>query len=150
MENNQPSPHIIPIEISINEPICDSTVFTIDENCAPLRVSTREDIVGEKLRALLQQPIRRRTRPQDLLDIALVVQRNPDLDRDQVAAFLLAKAAARNVPVSRAAFRDLEVVERAAVGYDELEATTRSIFIPFDDALTTVLGLVDELSFPEE
>lgn len=150
MANNEPSTHVIPIEISINEPICDSADFTIDENSAPLRVSTREDIVGEKLRALLQQPIRRRTRPQDLLDIALIVRSTPDLDRSLVAAFLQAKAAARDVPVSRAAFHGPEVARYAAVGYDALAMTTRATFIPFDEALTTVLDFVNDLSIPNE
>lgn len=51
MEQRQPSPHVIPVEISLNEPICDSTLVTIDPDYAQLRVSTLEDIVGEKLRA---------------------------------------------------------------------------------------------------
>lgn len=149
MANDQPSPHVIPIEISINEPICDSTLFTIDPDHASLRVSTREDIVAEKLRALLQQPIRGRTRPQDLLDIAVIVGGTAALDRDRVAAFLQIKADARNVPVSRAAFRHPEVAERAAVGYGELQATTRETFVPFDEALAAVLGFVGELSIPD-
>ncbi|MGH2530833.1 MAG: nucleotidyl transferase AbiEii/AbiGii toxin family protein [Thermomicrobiales bacterium] len=152
MANNQPSPHVIRIEISINDPICDSTVFTIDENYPRLRVSTLEDIVGEKLRALLQrkETIRKRTRRQDLLDVAVILRAHPDLDREQVAAFLQMKAAARAVPVSRTAFRDPELAERAGVDYEALAATTRVIFIPFGDALTTVLAFVDELAIPDE
>lgn len=149
MANNQSSPHVVPIEISINEPIGDSTVFTIDESYAQLRVCTLEDIVGEKLRALLQQPIRNRYRKQDLLDIAVVVRGHPALDRDQVAAFLRLKADARNVSVSKAAFRNPVVAERAKVDYDTLKPTTRTLFIPFDEALATVLALVDELPIPD-
>lgn len=51
MANNEASPHMFPIEISLNEPIGGSTLFTIDENFRQLRVGTLEDIVGEKLRA---------------------------------------------------------------------------------------------------
>ncbi len=150
MANNQSSPHVIPVEISINEPICGSTLVTIDERSDPLRVSTTEDIVAEKLRALLQQPIRRRTRPQDLLDIAVIVRGNPGLNRDLVGTYLTVKAAARDVPVSRDAFRHQDVLARAAVGYDELAATTRSIFIPFDEALATLRDFVDELPILDE
>ena len=145
MANNQSSPHIIPIEISINEPICDSTVFTLDESYSVLRVNTLADILSEKLRALLQQPLRNRNRPQDLLDIAVIIRSHPDLDRNQIAAFLQAKADARHVPVSRAAFHNPEVAECASVGYDALEATTRTLFIPFDEARATVLSFVDDL-----
>jgi hypothetical protein len=149
MANQQTSPHVLRIEMSINEPICGSTVFTIDPNYPQLRVSTREDIVGETLRALLQQPLRNRRRRQDLLDIAVIVRENPELDRQQVADFLRTKAAARDVPVSRAAFRNPEIAERARVGYEGLEATTRAIFIPFDEALAAVLAFVDELPIQE-
>jgi len=82
MAINQPSPHVIPIDISLNEPICGSTFFDVDEDHKQLRISTLEDIVSEKLRALLQQPIRNRNRRQDLLDIAVIVQANSALNRD--------------------------------------------------------------------
>ena len=54
------------------------------------------------------------------------------------------------MPVSKAAFRNPEVAERARVDYDALEATTRTVFIPFAEAFAAVLLLVDELSIPEE
>ena len=149
MQNNQPSPHMLPIEISINEPICDSILFTIDERFPRLRVSTLEDIVSEKLRALLQQPIRNRNRRQDVLDIAVIVQSTSNLDRQQISRFLQTKAAARGVPVSKAAFYEHEIADRARVDYGELMATTRTSFIPFDEALGIVLGLVDELNIPD-
>jgi len=145
MSNNQPSPHVTPIEISINEPIFDSTSFMIDERFGELRISTLEDIVGEKLRALLQQSIRNRNRRQDVLDIAVAIRTNPALDRDHVASALIMKAEARGVPVSRAAFMSDELARRAGLDYELLEGTTRTVFIPFDDALAIVLAFVDEL-----
>lgn len=150
MANGQSSPHVVPIEISVNEPICDAIEFTLAERFPPIRVSTIEDIVAEKLRALLQQTIRNRTRPQDLLDIALIVRARPTLDRDRIARYLRIKADARNVPVSRAAFRHPEVAQRAATGYAGLRQTTRTIFIPFDEALAVLLDFVDELAIPEK
>lgn len=150
MANTQPSTHVLPIEISINEPICDATLVTIDPAFGALRVSSAEDIVAEKLRALLQQPIRNRYRCQDLLDIAVLVTRGSPLDRGRVAAYLKIKAGARSVPVSRTAFRHHDIAARAQVGYDALEPTTRTVFIPFDDALAIVLTLVSELSIPNE
>jgi len=149
MSNKQTSPHVMPVEISINEPIFDSTVFSIDDRFGELRISTLEDIVGEKLRALLQQAIRNRNRRQDVLDLAVAIRMNPALDRDHVASALLMKAQARNVPVSRAAFMSDELARRAGLDYDALEATTRTLFIPFDEALAMVLAFVNELPIPE-
>lgn len=145
----QASTHVLPIEISLNEPIGASIRVNIDRDLRPLRVSTIEDIVGEKLRSLLQQPIRNRNRRQDVLDIAVTVQMNPHLDRAKIAAFLLAKANARNVEVSKAAFRNTEVADRARVGYDALKRTTRTLFIPFEEAFALVLALSDELPIPD-
>jgi predicted nucleotidyltransferase component of viral defense system len=113
MANNQTSPHVLAIDISINEPIFASTTFKIAEGFGSLRIGVLEDIVGEKLRSLLQQPIRNRNREQDLLDIAVVVRANESIDRQDVATALQLKAQARNVPVTRKAFRNPEVIHRA-------------------------------------
>ena len=148
MATGLPSSHTVAVEISLNEPQCATTTFALDDT-RTLRIGTLEDIIAEKLRALLQQPIRRRDRRQDLLDIAVVLVAGHELDRGRVATFLLEKAAARSVPVSRMAFRDPEVTRRAAVDYAALSATTRTRFVPYDEALATVLAFVDELPIPE-
>ncbi len=149
MRNGQSSPHVVPVEMSVNEWIHSSTEFSIDPRFGNLRISTLVDIVGEKLRAILQQPVRNRSRAQDFLDIAVVLRSGQALDRDQVAEALLQKAAVRNVLVSRAAFRDPEIAARSAMSYAGLEPTVRVSFIPFDEALAIVLAFVDELPIPQ-
>jgi predicted nucleotidyltransferase component of viral defense system len=99
----------IKLEVSINESICADIPIDIG-GIRPLRVSTLEDIIAEKLRALLQQPIRDRRRRQDLLDIAVAVREAPTLNYDQISDFLQKKSAARAISVSRAAFRDPEIM----------------------------------------
>jgi len=145
-----PGAQFIKVEISINEPICADARVDLPgaEGGWYLRVSTREDIVAEKLRALLQQPIRNRTRRQDLLDIAVLLRAGVPLNRAQVAEFLLRKAAARAVPVSRAAFHVPEIMERARQDYDALVDTTRNLFVPFDEARDLLYALVDYLDIP--
>jgi predicted nucleotidyltransferase component of viral defense system len=148
MAQGEPSSHAIKLDISLNEPIgADRLVQMASE--LQLRVATIEDIVAEKLRALLQQPIRNRQRRQDLLDIAVILRGNIAFDRCLVAEFLLLKAAARNVPVTRAGFRSPEVVSRAGADYAELEGTTRILFVPLEEALALLNMLVDELDIPE-
>lgn len=139
---------VVPVEISLNEPICASVGVDVDAAYL-LAVSTREDIVAEKLRALLQQPIRNRSRRQDMLDVAVILRGPEDLDRAKVAEFLIRKAAARSVPVSREAFRGEEIRRRAAEGYEELATTTRSVFLPFEEAYAEVMTFVDRLDLPE-
>lgn len=140
----------IPVDVSINEPICRAIETMLEGPSAlALRVSTLEDIVAEKLRALLQQPLRKRTRCQDLLDIAVILSAGIPLDRDQVARFLTIKSASRDVTVTRTSFHNPEIGIRAKHQYAELERTTRNTFIPFEEALAMLLAFVDELDIPE-
>lgn len=138
---------VIPVEVSINEPIC-STEDVDFRAPQPLQVSTLEDIIAEKLRALLQQPIRRRQRHQDLLDIAVALEIGATLDRARVARFLQEKAAARHVAVSKSAFSDEKVKELAQKDYDTLKSFARERFVTFDAAYALLMRFVDELPIP--
>jgi predicted nucleotidyltransferase component of viral defense system len=152
LEAGRSSLLVVPVDVSINEPIGADQSLVLGDSRSSLRVSTPEDIVAEKLRAFLQQKetVRNRERPQDLLDIAHLLQRNTPLNLSDVSRFLLRKAEARNVSVSKAAFRDPELAERAHYGYEELRDTVRGDFVPFDEALRSLHGLVEELDIPEE
>ncbi len=144
IELGKTSPLVIPLDVSINEVVCeDEPVDTAGVHT--LRVSSCEDIVAEKLRSLLQQPLRNRYRRQDLLDIAVTYRLRP-LDAAKVADFLRRKATAREIVVSRTAFRDPEVKRRAAQDYDGLASTTRTLFIPIEEAWVALLALVDSLA----
>jgi predicted nucleotidyltransferase component of viral defense system len=147
--NQQDCPQVVPIDVSLHESICESIAIDI-EATHPILVSTLEDIVAEKLRALLQQSIRNRHRSQDLLDIAVILRTKPGIDLAKVSAFLLTKAAARNVPVSKTAFRAKDLSERAHEGYDDLRTKTRNLFVPFDEAVIALLSFVDRLMIPED
>lgn len=148
MREGLPSQQVIPVDINLNEPICADRAIDV-RGSFPLRGSTIEDIVAEKLRALLQQPIRNRYRCQDLLDIAVILQAHPNLDRDVIADFLRRKAGGRDVPVSRAAFRDPEIAARASPEYAALVSTTRTAFIPLRDAFAMLYAFIDTLPIPD-
>ncbi len=143
------SAQVIPVEISLNEPICADQSIDVQAGNR-LRVCTLEDIIAEKLRALLQQPIRNRRRRQDLLDIAMLLGEQPNLDHARIAEFLQRKSVEREVPVSRAAFRNPEVAQRAEYDYAALSKTTRNVFIPFEQAIQILLTFIDTLPIPEE
>ena len=144
VKSSLPSLAAIPVEISINEPICASEAVDV-QSSNTLQVSTEEDIVAEKLRALLQQIPRNRHRPQDVLDIGVLLARGTHLRPDVVAAYLKNKAASRNVQVSLDLFRADELWVRASENYDALKDTTRELFIPFTDAKQAVLRFVEML-----
>ena len=132
-----------------NETIGAFTSVQIDDAMPPLRVSTIEDIIAEKLRALLQQPIRNRECRQDVLDIAVLIRFHPEIDRSGVGRFLVLKCEARDIDARKSSFRDPEIRRRARIDYDALESTTRVLFIPFDDAWEALLAFVGELPIPD-
>ncbi len=148
LEQGESSTLVIPLEISINEPIGADQSLALS-GTEFIRVSTLEDIVAEKLRAFLQQKgeIRNRRRPQDLLDIAHLLKGHRTLDIDDVSQFLLIKAEAREVPVSKAAFWDTELVDRASYGYEDLRDTVREDFVPFHEALELLCQCLESCGF---
>jgi predicted nucleotidyltransferase component of viral defense system len=134
---------VVEVEVSMNDPIYHCEVAR--HGARSLRVSTAEDIVAEKLRALLQQPGRNRRRRQDVLDIAVVLADGPELDLAVVREALLVKARARGIEPTPALFLAPEIRERASTDYGALNPTTRRRFIPFDEAWAAVLELVAAL-----
>ena len=139
---------VVPVEISINEVVCDFQEVDFD-GINTLKVSTREDIVAEKLRALLQQLVRNRSRKQDLLDLSVQLKSGEALDAGKVAVYLKAKAVDREVVVSKSTFRIPEVWSRANEDYESLQAKARIEFIPFQEAQELVLRFVDTLQIPD-
>jgi predicted nucleotidyltransferase component of viral defense system len=143
------STQVIPIEISSNDVICSYDYAPIDAGFPRVKIATIEDIIAEKLRALLQQPIRNRERRQDVLDIAVLIRLHPDIDRPRVGGFLVLKCEARDINPRKSSFLDPEVRRRAAIDYDALESTTRVLFIPFDEAWEMLIAFVSTLPIPD-
>jgi len=118
-------------------------------NTKPIRARTLEDISAEKFRALLQQPIRNRSRPQDVYDIASRFQsRRAHIDIDKLSHFVVRKSAARDIDARKRAFDD-RVRQRASEGYEAEIGTQATQVLPFEKAWSEVLDLVARLSIPK-
>ncbi len=137
------------LEISINDEICDTSRWQLgDQQWVTLTVCALEDILAEKLRALLQQPKRNRHRRQDVYDIANMVRRHGTIiDRAKIGKYLLRKARARNIDARRSVF-DERIKDMAAYDYATLFDAQSPDFIPFEDAWKEILQLVSELDIP--
>lgn len=148
-EERRPIPEVIELEISLNDVVCETIPWRPVPSGRPLRSCSLEDQIAEKLRALLQQVPRNRSRPQDVFDIASRMRAHGEsLDLGKVSEFLLRKSEGRIPPPRKGSF-DAEVRRRAEAGYqDEIRPQT-SEFIPFDEAWTEVIELVGRLSIPE-
>lgn len=142
--------NVIPVEMSVNETVCAWHEVSITGARHALRVATLEDIVAEKLRAILQQTIRNRYREQDVLDIAILVsQHDQSIDTAKVSDFLIQKCSAKNIAVTREMFHHPALRDQSASNYNALADTVRHTFIPFDEAWAIVMSLVDSLDIPE-
>ena len=139
---------VVEVEISLNDVLCETGDEQFTPESKPLRVCTLDDIIAEKLRALLQQIPRNRSRPQDVFDIASMARKHPGLiDVAKVSAFLLRKSEAREIVATKVAFNDEVKVKAEATYNDEVEPFTTE-FIPFDEAWAEVLALVVRLTIP--
>lgn len=143
-------PSVVALEVSLNDVVCETRAVTLgDSPSSKIRVCVLEDIIAEKLRALLQQRIRNRNRRQDVYDIARMVrQYGIELNVVKIGQFLIAKARARQIQVSKRMF-DEEIKRRAAFEYENLFDKIDPAFIPFGDAWNDVTALVSRLNIPE-
>jgi len=142
-----PSNTSISIEISFNDKVCDTIQFRpLKSSPSTITVCSLMDIVAEKLRSLLQQPIRNRNRHQDVFDLARIfrVHRN-ELDLEKVYFYFSLKCQARSIVPTRRAF-DETIRELAFAHYDRrIKEQAGDQYIPFQDAWTSVLELVNLL-----
>lgn len=146
LETDRMASTVVPLDITFNDVICETILLSFtDDTSHELTICTLNDIVAEKLRAILQQGIRNRHRPQDVFDIARIIRNNRDeLDLERIRDYVDAKCHARNVVFSVESFND-DIRNRSLYGYDELSTDLPDEFIPFESAWLEVVSFVREL-----
>jgi predicted nucleotidyltransferase component of viral defense system len=151
-DRTPPYSDVVKLEMTLNEVVCEAEYRRTGG--FELHVSSLDDIIAEKLRALLQQVTRNRYRPGDVFDIWFFTTRVPQaLDRARMARFLQEKSKGKvgDGPVSREMFYHPQVRSRAQEGYDEIEERIpQSVTLPpFTEAFEQVLAFVETLGLPE-
>ncbi len=117
------APRVLDMEISFRDQVYDFQTLNLIDAGVAVRAFTLHEIIAEKLRALLQQPIRNRYRRQDIYDIAFLVDQHP-MSRSDLALIhetLLAKCATRDIVPTKASLDDPEVVRRAQADWETLK-----------------------------
>jgi predicted nucleotidyltransferase component of viral defense system len=120
--NDGTASQVLRIDMSFNEPAINVETLTIGDDGSTILAYGVEDIIAEKLRALLQQPIRKRTRRQDVYDIHwLVTQlKLSDQQCSDILESLRTKAASHDLPVDRTSFDNPEVKSRAQTDWNTM------------------------------
>lgn len=148
-----PFEEAVAMQVTLSEVVCETTQAKAAG--VPLYVTTLEDILAEKLKAVAQQAYREgASRASDVFDLwYFSTQSEHPLDVGRLVECLREKAAKWEViqPVTRARYSDPAVRAGAADGYERLRnQVERGVpFPPFDEAFGAALAFIDRLPLPE-
>ncbi len=139
LQANQ-SPTTISIDYSLNElmPNIESIDIGDDEI---LNAYMLTDLIAEKLRSMLQQKVRDRTRRQDIFDLLLLIEKYPDLDateKEKILNSLVEKSESRGVTPNKESLDDLEIRKRSEADYPTLADEIEGELPDFDKTYDTV------------
>lgn len=150
-DRSPPYPDVVKLEITLNDIICEDIPHEIDGR--QIQVGSLNDIISEKLRALIQQKTRDRFRPGDVFDIWFFSSKlNHLLEYDKISTFLKKKSEEKlDIDLlKKSTFSSEEIKERAKEGFEEVEERVLGVEFPsFEDAYNEVLNLVNKLSIPD-
>lgn len=141
------SPTCISIDYSINEPTPNIEHFDLSEN-ENLIAYSLTDLIAEKLRAVIQQAVRDRTRRQDIFDLHILIEKYPDLDnieKGKILRSLKQKAASRDIEVKMESFRNEELKRRSAAEYPKLAQEVEGELPDFDIVFNVVQAFYESL-----
>lgn len=112
---------------------------------------TIHELIAEKFRALLQQPIRERNRRQDVFDIAYLID-TQKLEKSDLATIhetLLAKCRSRAIEPTAGSLTEAEVVDRAQADWETLRLEVEDL-PDFDERFNLVKKLYAALPWETE
>lgn len=144
---NGQSPNVVEIDHSYNEAVFDVEVLRLSDGDT-LQAYSFMNLIAEKLRSLLQQPVRRRNREQDVYDLHLLLglgHQFSDEERHRLVQLITDSCSARNITATMESLRDSKVKEMAARGYETLKQDIDGELTPFDEAYGKVQELFEGL-----
>ncbi|WP_052149077.1 nucleotidyl transferase AbiEii/AbiGii toxin family protein [Sphingomonas sp. Ant20] len=133
---------VLDMEISFRDQVYAFQELTLTDAGVAVRAFTLHELIAEKFRALLQQPIRNRYRRQDVYDIAFLVETNElgDEDRTQILTTLIKKCHTRSINPDIASIDDPEIAKRAQADWDTLKLEISDL-PPFEERFAIVRDL---------
>jgi len=145
------SPTTISIDYSLNEqiPNFESLELGLSDEMFAYSLS---DLIAEKLRSLLQQIIRNRTRRQDVFDLFVLLEKFPDLDaieKEQILQSLREKSKPRGVDVQMESLENPEIRRRSKLDYETLADELEGELPEFDYSYDSVNAFYKSLPWGE-
>jgi hypothetical protein len=129
--NEGKASNVVEIDISFNEPMQHVQVLDLDGGQS-LYAYGYIDLVAEKYRAMLQQPVRKRARRQDAYDLHYLITSGAlnELDKDALHRTLVKKCRPHGIEPMRDSIDDPEVRKRSARDWDTLALEIGSAELP--------------------
>ena len=114
---------LLEADISFREPVDEIQIVRLGHDGPEIAAYSLTDLIAEKLRALLQQPIRNRYRRQDVYDLAHLIE-TFSFGQDELRHLLevfFAKCRSRDIEPSSGSLSDPEVIRRAKSEWNTLD-----------------------------
>lgn len=145
---NKNSSSIVAIDYSLNEPLIETEVFEIEEG-GKIYIYSFSELVAEKFRAILQQPVRNRRRRQDIYDLNFLISNYPQACEKQtkkkILKSFLEKSASRELAVHRESLSDPEVIRLSKEEYASLAQEIDEPLPDFDRIYVSVKSYYESL-----
>ena len=133
---------VLDVEISFRDHVYTFQELNLMGAGVAVRAFTIHELVAEKLRALLQQPVRKRNRRQDVYDIAFLIDDHDfsDDDKATVLATLIEKCRSRSIDAKQDSMDNPEIKQRAQADWDTLALEIGDL-PPFDERFASMRNL---------
>lgn len=138
---------IVSIDYSYNEAVFDVEVLKLSEG-ESIQAYSFLNLLAEKYRSLLQQPIRNRNREQDVYDINILLGSEKNLSAEEkkgLLTLLVNSSSERDIDAKKDSIADVEVRSRAEKGYEALRASVEGELIPFEESYEVIQKLYESL-----
>jgi len=138
---------VVQIDYSFNEAVFEVELLELDGGATIQSYSLR-NVLAEKMRSLLQQPIRKRNRRQDVYDLWLLLESTPNfpkVDLARIHELLIESCRSKDIAPAIDSMEDETVVAMARDGYANLQSDVLEDLPPFDDAMARVTAFYRSL-----
>lgn len=141
------SPRIVEIDFSYNEAVLDIEMLRLSD-AEELLAYSLINLMAEKYRSLLQQPIRKRNRYQDVYDLYFLIEHAPLSKKQEqidLLEYIRTSCNTKGIDATPYSLRDATVQNMAAVGYETLANDIRENLPEFDLAYSKVREFYEKL-----
>jgi predicted nucleotidyltransferase component of viral defense system len=147
---NKQASTVVQIDYSYNEAVYDVEILGLGDG-EKITAYSFLNLLAEKYRSLLQQPVRKRNRRQDVYDINLLIKgvAIEAAEKLRLLDLLIASCRERDIEPTRESISNAEVMKMAGEGYEELAPEVDEPLPPFDAAYAAIRSFYEEMPWDQ-